>query len=241
MFFFHNLQTAKPKTLAEAISLAQTPTGFNNLTQDSFENKLGVAEGVSLSLKNLSQASKGKSSIAARKGVDFEQDLTNRDEPEIKNEKFMATATSNVHNKTSTKLSSVTTEETPSTIENVKPKKKLNDTEQSVKSKVTGNKTVQDVIVVPLKVNLTVIKPKPKPTATTGEGDDDQKMPPIPTQKPLLGMPRKIDYIVPIVITVMAVPLLAIGAFVLYKRSRDCWDRRHYRRMDFLIDGMYND
>ncbi|XP_012279686.1 uncharacterized protein LOC105699353 [Orussus abietinus] len=84
-------------------------------------------------------------------------------------------------------------------------------------------------------------KHKPKPTVTIGEADIDKPIPASPTKSPPLGMPRKIDYIVPVVITILAVPLLGVAMFILYKRGRDCWDKRHYRRMDFLIDGMYND
>ena len=82
---------------------------------------------------------------------------------------------------------------------------------------------------------------KPKPTVTIGEMDIDKPIPASPTKTPPLGMPRKIDYIVPVIITIMALPLLGGAAFFLYRRGRDCWEKRHYRRMDFLIDGMYND
>lgn len=48
------------------------------------------------------------------------------------------------------------------------------------------------------------------------------------------------DYVLPIVLTILAVPLVAILFTVLYKRGAEWWQHRHYRRMDFLIDGMYN-
>ncbi|TDG43288.1 hypothetical protein AWZ03_010293 [Drosophila navojoa] len=49
------------------------------------------------------------------------------------------------------------------------------------------------------------------------------------------------EYIVPIVTVMLAVPL-AIAVFIMgYRRFRDLWTTRHYRRMDFLVDGMYND
>lgn len=82
---------------------------------------------------------------------------------------------------------------------------------------------------------------KPKPTVTIGEMEADKPIPASPTKTPPLGMPRKIDYIIPVIITIMALPLLGGATFLLYRRGRDCWDKRHYRRMDFLIDGMYND
>lgn len=86
-------------------------------------------------------------------------------------------------------------------------------------------------------------KPNPKPTVTMGGGsaDPNKPIPPSPTKGSPLGMPRKIDYIIPIAITIVALPILGIASFFLYNRGKDCWDKRHYRRMDFLIDGMYND
>lgn len=102
-----------------------------------------------------------------------------------------------------------------------------------------------------IKNNMTVPKmsshiekhiPKPKPTVTTVDGPEiNESIPLSRTKNPPLGMPRKIDYIVPVIITIIALPILGAVIFVLYRRGRDCWDKRHYRRMDFLIDGMYND
>lgn len=84
-------------------------------------------------------------------------------------------------------------------------------------------------------------KHKLKPTVTVGGSNVDEPIPASPTKIPPLGMPRKIDYIVPVMITIFALPLLGVATYVLYRRGRDCWDKRHYRRMDFLIDGMYNE
>lgn len=102
----------------------------------------------------------------------------------------------------------------------------------------TGETNIQKLLTSP---SSTTRKFKPKPTVTIGEMDIDKPIPASPTKTPPLGMPRKIDYIVPVIITIMALPLLGGAAFFLYRRGRDCWDKRHYRRMDFLIDGMYND
>ncbi|EFN86853.1 hypothetical protein EAI_01776 [Harpegnathos saltator] len=84
--------------------------------------------------------------------------------------------------------------------------------------------------------------PKPKPTVTTvGKSEIDVSRLPSRNKSSPLGTPKKIDYIIPVIITIIALPLLGTAIFVLYRRGRDCWDKRHYRRMDFLIDGMYND
>lgn len=47
-------------------------------------------------------------------------------------------------------------------------------------------------------------------------------------------------YIFPLVVLIFLVPMvLGVGIIVL-RRVRDYWSTRHYRRMDFLVDGMYN-
>lgn len=47
--------------------------------------------------------------------------------------------------------------------------------------------------------------------------------------------------IMPIVITILVVPMFAIVAYMALKRGQEAWKNRHYKRMDFLLDGMYND
>lgn len=93
-----------------------------------------------------------------------------------------------------------------------------------------------------LKISTEKHIPKPKPTVTTVDGPEVNESRPLSrTKSSPLDMPRKIDYIVPVIITMIALPILGAALFTLYRRGRDCWDKRHYRRMDFLIDGMYND
>ncbi|CAG9762213.1 unnamed protein product [Ceutorhynchus assimilis] len=48
------------------------------------------------------------------------------------------------------------------------------------------------------------------------------------------------DYIVPIVAVILSVPLVAILASLVYKRGADWWQHRNYKRMDFLIEGIYH-
>lgn len=47
-------------------------------------------------------------------------------------------------------------------------------------------------------------------------------------------------YVIPIIGVILSVPLVAIVISILYKRGSEWWQHRHYRRMDFLIEGMYN-
>lgn len=82
---------------------------------------------------------------------------------------------------------------------------------------------------------------KPKPTATVIESNNDKQAFIPRTKGSRVGMPKKIDYVLPVIVTLIALPVLGAIIFMVYKQGRDCWDKRHYRRMDFLIDGMYND
>ncbi|KPI91200.1 hypothetical protein RR46_14704 [Papilio xuthus] len=47
--------------------------------------------------------------------------------------------------------------------------------------------------------------------------------------------------IMPIVITILVVPMFAVVGYLAIKRGQEAWKNRHYKRMDFLLDGMYND
>lgn len=102
----------------------------------------------------------------------------------------------------------------------------------------------------------TTAKPKKlKPTVTVGS--DDEPYPPsnfVPHTKKTHNNNSSVkmnegygryfkkgpDYVLPIVLTILAVPLVAILIAFLYKRGAEWWQHRHYRRMDFLIEGIYN-
>lgn len=47
--------------------------------------------------------------------------------------------------------------------------------------------------------------------------------------------------VMPVVITMLVVPMFAVLGYMAVKRGREAWKNRHYKRMDFLLDGMYND
>lgn len=51
---------------------------------------------------------------------------------------------------------------------------------------------------------------------------------------------KRSNYIVPIVAVILSVPLVAGLISILYKRGKDWWLHRNYRRMDYLIEGLYN-
>lgn len=47
-------------------------------------------------------------------------------------------------------------------------------------------------------------------------------------------------YIFPLVVLIFMVPMVLGVGIIILRRVRDYWSTRHYRRMDFLVDGMYN-
>ncbi|CAH1161341.1 unnamed protein product [Phyllotreta striolata] len=106
----------------------------------------------------------------------------------------------------------------------------------------TNTSNTHKAAVVPV-----TIKPK-KPTYT----EHDEGVPAMVKSDAVLHSPntdhiidpkmdkkvRRADYIVPIVAVILSVPLVAIILSVLYKRGKDWWQHRNYRRMDFLIEAM---
>lgn len=78
------------------------------------------------------------------------------------------------------------------------------------------------------------------PLDTKAEGNDNSYSPPS-SEFVMERMQSKRElYIFPLVVLIFLVPMvLGVGIIVL-RRVRDYWSTRHYRRMDFLVDGMYN-
>lgn len=49
------------------------------------------------------------------------------------------------------------------------------------------------------------------------------------------------DYVLTGVLIFVCIWASIFGGLFFFKRAGEFWDRRHYRRMDFLVEGMYND
>ncbi|CAD6208808.1 GSCOCG00003615001-RA-CDS [Cotesia congregata] len=81
---------------------------------------------------------------------------------------------------------------------------------------------------------------KPKPTVTTVDDlEEEEKV----VKKPLKSSDtsNKLNYILPVVATIFLLPIVIVFIMFIYNNYCDCWEKRHYRRMDFLVDGMYNE
>ncbi|KAF2881729.1 hypothetical protein ILUMI_24426 [Ignelater luminosus] len=126
------------------------------------------------------------------------------------------------------------------------------------KSFISSNKTSDHKKISARKgVNFTDIELK-KPIITTASEEEPyapshfqsspkinssaaQSIPKVPNLEMLSGSSQNTQkYVVPIVIVILSVPFVAILISILYKRGAEWWKYRHYRRMDFLINGMYD-
>lgn len=105
-----------------------------------------------------------------------------------------------------------------------------------------------------IKSNITASTVKPvvrKPLVTVHDDEADKtdtvsKMNNLSTNviniDPVLNEKKhtRSNYVVPIVALILSVPLVAAVISILYKRGKDWWLHRNYRRMDYLIEGLYN-
>ncbi|KAB0793188.1 hypothetical protein PPYR_12808 [Photinus pyralis] len=125
------------------------------------------------------------------------------------------------------------------TIHKIAAKKGVGDDNVSKPSNATTQppaKPKKPLVTVPggNESMVTSNSPSDKSNSTT-------KMPKVPNSNILSSnVDNTQKYIVPIVIVILSVPFVAILISVVYKRGAEWWKYRHYRRMDFLINGMYD-
>lgn len=103
--------------------------------------------------------------------------------------------------------------------------------------KINTNKTVQpvkekDVKLLDVTLSKTV---KKKPVTSDKDSDDGDGLSFVESSS--TGQ----DYMLTGVLIFVCIWATIFGALFFYKRAGEFWDRRHYRRMDFLVEGMYND
>lgn len=104
----------------------------------------------------------------------------------------------------------------------------------SYEALVNSDKNVQDELKGP------AVNPSPKSLPNAAKNQI-----PSPNEEIVKVYPSKANshpgMIMPIVITILVVPMFAIVGYMALKRGKEAWKNRHYKRMDFLLDGMYND
>jgi hypothetical protein len=124
----------------------------------------------------------------------------------------------------------------------VKPRKGVEDL------KIGPNELCADVSADQMDKCLLGLTPEAKSTTSTTENPPTVSPHSKPNPKPnvTLDAPdqqtpaKREDYIIPVVGIIFVIPLIVILGALVYKKGVDLWERRHYRPMDFLIDGIYN-
>lgn len=125
-------------------------------------------------------------------------------------------------------------------------------THSIVNNSSSSNHSLPLILIKSTPNTSTVVAEKPvakKPLVTTHDYDQADSIPkkanaapPNVNIDPFLSN-RKLqrsNYVVPIVAIILSVPLVAAVMSILYKRGKDWWIHRNYRRMDYLIEGLYN-
>lgn len=143
-----------------------------------------------------------------------------------------------------------------------------NNTEQFLKSSTSSSSfstTSRTSTITTTKPTTTTLKPM-KPSVTYSVEDNSkllevpsQRLPIVPGDKmnhevaeelPISQPSRELQfdyqttdrqqYVIPIIVLIFAVPMVLGMVTVFTRRFKHYWSTRHYRRMDFLVDGMYN-
>lgn len=142
-----------------------------------------------------------------------------------------------------------------------------NSTEQLLKISTTSSSSTTTTTVATSKPSS--ILPKPMKPSITYSVEDNSKLLEVPLQSlpivtgdkknhdvaeseelPISQPSRELQfdyqttdrqqYVIPIIVLIFAVPMVLGMVTVFTRRFKHYWTTRHYRRMDFLLDGMYN-
>lgn len=113
----------------------------------------------------------------------------------------------------------------------------------------TSNSSIKPPSKISPRKGVTIPEPLRVKKPTITENSDDDLLQPDPKPSKINANEQATDnskehkraaYLIPIIAVIFSVPLVAVVISVLYKRGSEWWQHRHYRRMDFLIEGMYN-
>lgn len=178
-------------------------------------------------ITNGNEVSKNK--VVARKGVVYPGNITKSEEPLSSiNESIIAQPS------------------TPGNASN----NRVNDTVVVVKGKNTTlnnlSKDVQSVnktepIRKPLILNSDVLENQTDKSSSETLADNQYVLPDKNIKSYVTNATQHPGMVMPIVITILLVPMFAVLGYMALRRGQEAWKNRHYKRMDFLLDGMYND
>lgn len=160
----------------------------------------------------------------------------NTKQPAAKLEEPALSASNGREGVVSSTISQRLSEETPNNKTNVK----------------MSNTTSNNITEIPSKIfprkGVSLVEEVKKPTITESDDDNNEyvKTDTKPNKNVFDGFVpdnkehKRAAYLIPIIAVIFSVPLVAAVISVLYKRGSEWWQHRHYKRMDFLIEGMYN-
>lgn len=179
--------------------------------------------------------------VVARKGVDIETDEKNSSQPELIGNLKPKEALKNTVKSPTAVINESTDIHVKSVLSNLTPDvTKLNKTEVPKKPTIlsyealanTEKQIQKDQSKIPVAPSTITMASSQIPSPNQ---DSIKKVYPSKANNSHPGM------IMPIVITILVVPMFAIVGYFALKRGQEAWKNRHYKRMDFLLDGMYND
>lgn len=128
------------------------------------------------------------------------------------------------------KLNEIEDKKTSNSINSMKTAKKISLQPHEKKEKNLEDKHL-NLFITKEKINLNLTK-KLKPDITKVPYD-------IEVVSGLINSKKEV--LVPVAASIFLLPLIGIFIFFIWRRTKEYWDKRYYKRMDFLIDGMYND
>lgn len=107
------------------------------------------------------------------------------------------------------------------------------------------NETTSSSVTTSMTNNLTVQQDRPNNAISTSTHFSAEE-PKIQYSKELILESSTSDgsrnrYFLPIILPIFAVPMVLAVCTIAFRRFKNFWYTRHYRRMDFLIDEMYID
>lgn len=242
---------------------AQSSTSQESSTSTSSSASVFSDSGIILNANKDSESE--KSNVKPRKGVSFEPSSTT----EISSNKTNTNATSDVNASTTVDKTdkSYKVSEKVNDVENKNPPQLLNEN-STILTSVINFHPIGDLPVKGEVTEVTATPPKEKPKKplhTVSAVDDpniekyaskphpDQShVPSISThnvEEPVPAMSQELisddqpnfdGYFGYIVISAVVLVFIAVP-IVFGRKIKDHWNTRHYRRVDFLVDGMYND
>lgn len=232
-----NHQTTVALMSEGGLIIQNTPTP--TLLKDSLNLTLPIS--LDSELNNDKTITSTKSKVTPRKGVNYTAEIAsatlNSTQPKTDTLINAQTKTKALVDK---HVFNHTTREHVVPITNIQKQEKVNTTEAPKKPLILSYELLSMDKNVPNNQLIIPVIVSSSKTLTADQISSPKESGPT-TQIHPMSTSRHPDMIMPVVITILVVPMFAVLAFMALRRGQEAWKNRHYKRMDFLLDGMYND